>query len=101
MYRIICGVFLFATPAFADPDGYGHMSGWGYGHGAGMILGPVLWIIVLGLVAAGVVWLVRQMDEGVSRQDKTDAIGELDLRLARGEIDTDDYAARKKLLTGE
>ncbi|WP_342344626.1 hypothetical protein [Vannielia litorea] len=28
-------------------------------------------------------------------------MSELDLRLAKGEIDAEDYAARKKLLTGE
>ena len=97
MYRqgIVAG--LFATPALGDPDGYGHMSGWGYG--MGMMFGPILWIIVLGLVVAGVVWFVRSMDGGATKHGKSDAMRELDLRLARGEIDAEEYTARKKLLT--
>ncbi len=90
---------LFATPAVADPDDYGHMSGWGYG--MGMMFGPILWIIVLGLVVAGVVWFIRNMDGGATKAEKSDAMSELDLRLPKGEIDAEDYTARKKLLTGE
>lgn len=100
MYRNgVLAAALFATPATADPDGYGHMSGWGYG--MGMMFGPILWIIVLGLVVAGVVWFIRNMDGGATKAEKSDAMSELDLRLAKGEIDAEDYTARKKLLTGE
>ena len=100
MYRNgVLAAALFATPATADPDGYGHMSGWGYD--VGMMFGPILWIIVLGLTVAGVIWFVRSTDNGGSKPGKSDAISELDLRLAKGEIDAEDYAARKKLLTGE
>ncbi len=97
MYRLGIFAALFATPALADPDGYGHMSGWGYG--MGMMFGPILWIIVLGLVVAGVVWFVRGMEVGATKSGKSDAMSELDLRFAKGEIDAEDYAARKKLLT--
>ena len=99
MYRSGILAALIATPALADPDGYGHMSGWGYG--MGMMFGPILWIIVLGLVVAGVVWFIRNMDGGATKAEKSDAMSELDLRLAKGEIDAEDYTARKKLLTGE
>lgn len=99
MYRSGVLAALFATPALADPDGYGHMSGWGYG--MGMMFGPILWIVVLGLVVAGVVWFVRNTDGGSSTQGTSDAMSELDLRFAKGEIDAEDYTARKKLLTGE
>lgn len=99
MYRLGLLAVLFATPALADPDGYGHMSGWGYG--MGMMFGPILWIIVLGLVVAGVVWFVRNTDGGSSTRGNSDAMTELDLRFAKGEIDAEDYTARKKLLTGE
>ena len=99
MYRLGVLAALFATPAMADPDGYGHMWGWGYG--MGMMFGPILWIVVLGLVVAGVVWFVRTTDGGSSMRGKSDAMSELDLRLAKGEIDAEDYTARKKLLTGE
>lgn len=99
MYRSGILAALIATPALADPAGYGHMSGWGYG--MGMMFGPILWIIVLGLVVAGVVWFIRGMDGGTTNSGKSDAIRELDLRFAKGEIDAEDYAARKKMLSGE
>lgn len=99
MLRYLVAISLLATPVAADPEGYGHMSGWGYG--AGMMFGPVLWLIVLGLVVAGVIWFVRSMDGGRPHQGgRSDALAELDMRLARGEIDADDYTARKKLLGG-
>lgn len=47
-----------ASPALADAERYGHMMGWGYG--TGMLFGPVLWILILGLVVAGIIWFVRQ-----------------------------------------
>ena len=99
MYRLAILAALLATPSLADPDGYEHMSSWGVG--MGMMFGPILWIIVLGLVVAGVVWFARSLDGAASGSGKSDAMSELDLRLARGEIDAEDYAARKKLLTGE
>lgn len=96
MFRLwICAV-LFATPAFTDPDGHGHISGWE--SGMGMMFGPILWSIVLGLVVAGVIFFVRHVDDKTSEQDKPDAVAELDLRLARSEIDADDCSVRRKLL---
>ncbi len=84
-----------ASPALADAERYGHMMGWGYG--TGMLFGPVLWILILGLVVAGIIWFVRQ--PGVS-STRNDALAMLDMRLAKGEIDADEYTARKKLLIG-
>ena len=100
MYRFwaLFGV-LVASSAAADPGGYGHMSGWGYG--MGMMFGPILWIIFLGLMVAGVIWFVRSMDREGGKKGTSDALDELDLRLAKGEIDAEDYTARKKLLTGD
>lgn len=91
-------LLLSAIPARADPEGYGHMMDWGYGYGVGMMFGPVLWLVVLGLVVAGVIWLVRRLDGAGTGPGSSAALAELDMRLARGEIDTDEYAARKKLL---
>jgi len=87
---------LVALPAAAQP--YGHMDDWGYGYGPTMMFGPVIWILVLGLVVAGVVWFVRQLDGASHRQGRSKAIEELDLRLARGEIDVAEHAAKKKAL---
>lgn len=100
MLRYALPTIVFATPALADPEGYGHMMDWGYGYGFGMMFGPILWLIVLGLIVAGVVWFARRLDHSPQTGGKSDALSALDLRLARGEIDADDYTARKKLLEG-
>ena len=71
----------------------------GYGYGIGMMFGPVLWLIVIGLIIAGVIWMVRRTDGAHPVSKQSGALAELDLRFARGEIDADDYAARKKLLS--
>ena len=99
MLRFAVLAIVATSPAFADPEGYGDMMDWGYGYGFGMMFGPVLWLFVLGLIVAGVIWFVRRLDHSAPGR-KSDALSELDLRLARGEIDADDYAARKKLLEG-
>ncbi len=89
---------LAAPMAAADP--YDHMGDWGYGHGLGIMFGPVLWLVVLGLVVVGVVWLVRRLEGTPPRHGPSAALAELDLRLARGEIEIEDHAARKKALGG-
>ena len=100
MYRLWTPIVaLVASPAAADPEGYGHMSGWGYG--MGMMFGPILWIVVLGLMIAGVIWFVRSTEQDSKKKGISDALGELDMRFAKGEIDADDYTARKKLLSGD
>jgi putative membrane protein len=98
MTRLALPLALLAQPALADPEGYDHMMNWGYGYGPGMMFGPVLWLIVLGLIVAGVVWFVRRMDGQSPDGNASSALAELDMRFARGDIDAEDYAARKKLL---
>ena len=100
MFRIALLSISLATPALADAEEYGHMMDWGYGYGFGMIFGPILWLIILGLIVAGIIWFVRSLDHRAPSGRKSDAIAELDMRFARGEIDADDYSARKKLLGG-
>ncbi len=97
MTRLALIFFMLATPALADVNGYGHMMDHDFGYGPGFMFGPILWIVVLGLIVAGIIWFVRSLDSS-SRQDSNKAMAELDLRFARGEIDADEYASRKKLL---
>lgn len=92
MLRTIWALPLLATPAFADPEGYGHMMDWGPGYGHGMGFGPLL---VLVLLVAGAVWLYRR--NGAEGASSARAV--LDMRFAKGEIDAEEYAARKKVLT--
>lgn len=98
MIRLSALAILLADPAHADPGEYGHMMDWGYGFG--MIFGPILWIVVLGLVVGGVIWLARGTGHLAPGHGGSNAMAELDMRLARGEIDAEDYTARKKLLNG-
>lgn len=103
MTRTIFVMTMFATPAFADSGEYGHMMGDGYGYGPSMMFGPVVWIVALalalGLVVAGIIWLVRRLDHATPQGGASSAMAELDLRLAKGEIDADEYSSRKKLLS--
>lgn len=98
MLRTAAIVATAATPALADPEDYGHMMGWGYGNGLGMIFGPVLWLLVLGLTVAGLIWFVRTLDHQSGHKSTSNAMAELDMRFARGEIDAEEYASRKKCL---
>ena len=98
MFRLAVPLSFLSTAAVADPGEGWHMMDGGYGHGYGMMFGPVLWLIVLGLVVVGVIWIVRSMEDRGGAGGKSAAAAELDLRFARGEIDADDYSARKKLL---
>ena len=96
--RFTLPALLAAAPAAAHAQNYtGHMMDHGYGYGFGMMFGPVLWLIVLGLIVAGVIWFARRSDGGQG-PGASRARAELDMRFARGEIDAEDYAARKKLL---
>jgi putative membrane protein len=87
---------LLAGPLQADPGGngyYGHMSGWGMGLGFGMM------ILFWGALIVGAVFLVRWFSEqGQGTGRKSDALETLKQRLARGEIDIEDYEARRKAL---
>jgi putative membrane protein len=71
------------------------MSGWGMGLGFGMM------ILFWGALIVGAVFLIRWLgDQGQMRPRKSDALETLKQRLARGEIDIEDYEARRKVLEG-
>ena len=103
MFRYSIPLTLIATPALADPGDRFHMMNWGYG--MGMMFGPILWLVVIGLIVAGIVWMVRRHDNTPSRSSEvggqSNALDVLDMRLANGEIDQEEYSARRKLLKGE
>ena len=98
MNRLALALTISAGPAMADVEGYGRMMDGGFGYGAGMMFGSVLWLLVLGLIVVGILWFVRRLDHGLPHHGKSSGIAELDMRFARGEIEAEDYAARKKLL---
>jgi len=81
-----------------DPDGYGHMSGWGMGWGG------LLMVVVRGVVILGIVALVRYLaasgqaagGAGAPRPSAEQVLAE---RFARGEIEEQEYLHRRALLT--
>lgn len=91
-----------AIPAYSQggygPGGMmdrGQMMSWGIWHG----IGALVWLIIVGLIVAGIVLFVRRLwDVGGGSQDNARAL--LDERYARGEIDDDEYQRRKKSLLG-
>lgn len=83
---------------------HGHDMMWGGGQwgGFGMVLGPVFMIlIVIGIVAA-IIYLLRLFGAAVpggsshAAHDRATAL--LKERYAKGEIDSQEFAERKKLL---
>ena len=74
------------------------MMGWG----AGGFLGPVFMILFWVLLVAGTVWLVLTISgQAAQRQTpRSSALATLQERLARGEVDVDEYKARKAAIGG-
>lgn len=76
---------------------------WGWGNGYGMMgigtmfLMPVLWIAVLGLIIWGVVAAARGTgDSGSAARSGESALEILKKRYARGEINKEEYEAKKR-----
>jgi putative membrane protein len=68
------------------------MNGWGSMGGFGFIL----WLVILALIIAGVVWFVRSQPIGQRRSMGLDMLEE---RYARGEITRDEYLQMKRDIT--
>jgi putative membrane protein len=104
MRQKIAAIFAFlpplgVTPALAQTTGgtywymhpgWGHMMGWGWFGGFGMLL---FWIVIIVLI----VLLVRRPVHTHPRPDPLDILKE---RFARGEIGKEEYEERRKILSG-
>lgn len=83
--------------------GYGWTGGW-----MGLLMGVsavLWWVLVAVIVVALLRWLRaprggEQTGERAAATPAQDPRQILDLRFARGEIDADEYADRRRLLTG-
>ncbi len=89
---------LGAVPAMASAQstwghGYGHMWGGGFG-----LLGALMMILFWGAIITAVVLAVRWLIERNEMSRRPDALEILRERLARGEIDPEEYEARRKVL---
>ena len=85
----------FANGEHLEGSSGGHhgMYGWG-----GMMLGPIMMIVVLAAVVALVVVLVRWLGMGGGSTSRRTALGILEERFARGEIDREEFEDRRRVL---
>jgi putative membrane protein len=63
--------------------------------GIGMVLWWLIGIALLVLLVLGIVWLSRQIGSPRRQSPDGEALRELELRYARGEIDRDTYLAMR------
>lgn len=86
------------------PFSHGHDMMWGGSQwgGFGMILGPIFMILIVVVIVAGIIYLLRLSGAagpavtGHTGQDRAMAL--LKERYAKGEIDSTEFADRKKML---
>jgi putative membrane protein len=76
---------------------------WDYGPGWGMGMGGfgvIVWLVILAIIIAGVVWFVRSVPQTNNRQPPAErpspGLEALDERHARGEISRDEYLQKKR-----
>lgn len=95
----VASMMLTGAVARADPEQYrygGQMMG-GYGHG---LLGGGLMILFWIVAIAVAVTAIRWLSQNGSKEIRSSALDILQERLARGDIDADEYQTRKKALDG-
>jgi putative membrane protein len=76
---------------------YGYGIGWGW-----MVLMPLLWIVLVAVIAWAVVRLMQRPGAGGRDQARRETPQEiLDRRFAAGDIDADAYTRARALLSGQ
>jgi putative membrane protein len=72
---------------------------WGYGHawglGWGMGFGFIFWLVIIGVIVAGVAWFVRSQPLAGGQRGST-SLEVLEERYARGEINREEYLQKKR-----
>ena len=103
LFALLSAVFAAMTAHAQNYPEYRHMWGdWGWGH---MIFGPLVMIIFLAIAVAVVVlmirWLGGSSHAAAGLQQVSPDKPPLDIlkeRFARGEIDEEEFAERRKVL---
>lgn len=100
--------WLLATAAAVAQEGglepryYDHPHMWGNWGWGGMIFGPIMGIVYVGLIVAAIVLVVRWLGGGqgiaLSSRGRT-ALQILEERFAKGEIDRDEFEERRRILS--
>ncbi len=80
---------------FENMDGFGFMSGWGWG---GMAFGGIMMLLWFALIIALIVFLFRWISGSSKRSSTRDALDILEQRFARGEIDATELDERRRQL---
>ena len=97
LWSMAAVVSMTATMAMADPEGPwdGHMM-WGGGYGVvGGLMMLVFWGVIIALIVLAVHWL---RDNSGTGGKSSDALETLRQRLAKGEIDEEEFRRRKAAL---
>jgi putative membrane protein len=93
--------------SYSDDDmqiAKGKMMGWNNMMGYGMFGGGFLWLLILGSLIIGGVWLVRSSKGGGSsgsqpaQPQSQSPIEILEIRYAKGEIDSEEYEEKRRTL---
>lgn len=79
---------------------HGHEMMWGDSQwgGFGMFLGPIFMILLVVGIVVGIIYVLRLFGTGIAPQSNDRALALLNERFAKGEIDTEEFTARKKAL---
>ncbi len=99
--QIMVGVALFlatmsVSTGFADYDGGYRMHDMGAG---GWVFGPLMMILMVALIAGAVVLVLRLFGiRGGADNQRDRAIGILNERFAKGEIDKEEFESRRQAL---
>ena len=100
------GLSLLSLGALADAPGsaeYGHHGMWGGGWG-GMLFGLIMMLLVIAAIVAVVVLVVRVLGgagSGIAKSSGKTPADILEERFARGEIDSEEFEERRRVLAKE
>ena len=98
---VLASVSAHAQSPGGRPDAWHGGWGWGWGH---MVFGSLMMLLFWGAVMLAIVIGVRWLGTPAHRPEpsvgESRALAILEERLARGEIDADEFEQRKRVLSG-